>query len=165
VTAVKGDVAVSFCFAAAALASATATPPQGRWCGDVGASVPTRHKRQCLAELCSPSPTPQLSSLSIASLRGPPCVLVSLGDQDEMGAWNEQDSMNKLTLSLPFGALCFEDAHRPSELSCTISLPPLRAGGLCFSSASSTCSKMLWLRSPPSARKKSSVAKTHLNCC
>ena len=58
VTEVTGDVAAPFSVATAALATATATPPEGRRCGDVGASLPTRHYRQCMAELWSPSHHP-----------------------------------------------------------------------------------------------------------
>jgi len=144
VTEVTGDVAASFSVAAAALATATATPPEGRRCGDVvvaaHAPLPAVHGRAVV-----PLPPPHLSSLSTESFRGPPCVLVGLGDQNEMGPWNERDSMTKDTLLFPFVALCFLAVHCPSELSYTISLPPLsyEPVGMCVSSAPSMCTVFL----------------------
>jgi len=155
VTEVTSDVAAPFSVAAAELAKATATHPEGRRCGDVGAPLPARHLRQCMhGRAVVPPPPPHLSFLSTASLRGPPCVLVGLGDQDEMGPWNERDTMNKDTLLMPFVALFFLAVHHLSVLSYTISLPPLsyEPVGMYLSSAPSMCSMMLWLRSLPSGR-------------
>jgi len=106
---------------------------RGRWRVAARAALPAVHGRAVV-----PLPPPYLSTLSTASLRAPSCVLLGLGDQDEMSPWNERDSMNIDILLLPFVALFFLAVHRASEVSYTIfSLPPLsyEPVGMCVSSA------------------------------
>jgi len=108
-TEVAGDLAASIVVAAAVLAATTATPPSGR-----------RRRRRRLVASHAPLPAvqgrvvvpapfpPRLLSVEGVSPPPPPRALVGLGDQvnqDKMGAWNEQDSMNKHTLLLSFFSL------------------------------------------------------------
>ena len=83
---------------AAAMLNAATTTPQGGGVGGGGASS------------------------------SPSRALVGLGDQDKMGAWNEQDSMNKRTLPLALLCLGCPPPFRAVVLNITAAVV-FRAGG------------------------------------
>jgi len=97
-TEVSGEMTSPFDVAAAAIAAATTTSPEWEH---------RRRPRRAAAHapllavhgrvVVPAPPRSYLLSVEGVSPSPPPRASVGLGDQDMMGAWNEQDSMNKRT--------------------------------------------------------------------